>query len=92
MVLTGWFTDLCPSTALLLSTKPGERDVVHRGSAAVPLISALDSQPVTFIILTPSCVPIDVEQALFSVTHVGLAVQNPHFPSISNGQVSACTA
>lgn len=59
---------------------------------AVPLISALESQPRTFITLTPSRVPIDVEQALFSVTDVSFAVQNPHFPSISNGQVSVCTA
>lgn len=59
---------------------------------AVPLISALESQPRTFIALTPSRVSIDVEQALFSVTDVGFAVPNPHFPSISNGQVSVCTA
>ncbi len=59
---------------------------------AVQLISALESQPRTFITLTPSRVPIDVEQALFSVTDVSFAVQNPHFPSISNGQVSVCTA
>lgn len=59
---------------------------------AVPFISALEFQPRTFITLTPSRVPIDVEQALFSVTDVSLAVQNPHFPSISNGQVSACTS
>lgn len=36
--------------------------------------------------------PADVEQALFSVTDVSFDVPNPHFPSISNGQVSVCTA
>lgn len=35
---------------------------------------------------------IDVEQALFSVTDVGFAIPNPHFPSISNGWVSVCAA
>lgn len=59
---------------------------------AVRLISALESQPRILMTLTPSHVPIDVEQALFSVTDVSFAVQNPHFPSISNGQVSVCTA
>lgn len=59
---------------------------------AVRLISALERQPRTFITLTPSRVPIDVEQALFSVTDVSLSVPNPHFPSISNGRVSVCAA
>lgn len=59
---------------------------------AVPVILALKSLPRTFITLTPSCVPIDVEQALFSVTDVSFAVPNPYFPSISNGQVSVCNA
>lgn len=59
---------------------------------AVLFISALESQPRTFITLTPSRVSIDVEQALFSVTDVSFAVPNPHFPSISNGQVSVCAA
>lgn len=59
---------------------------------AVPLICALEKQPRTVITLTPSRVLIDVEQALFSVTDVSFAVPKPHFPSISNGQVSVCTA
>lgn len=59
---------------------------------AVQLISAPVSQPRTFITLTPSHVPLDVEQALFSVTDVSFVVPNPHFSSISNGQVSVCNA
>lgn len=84
----------CALTLLLcFSAKLGGHDVVHWGSASCyPHISVPESQPRTFTTLTPSRVPMDVEQALFSVTDVGFAVQNPHFPSISNGQVSVCTA
>lgn len=89
---TGWFTDSCPSTALLFSAKL-ENVIWHMEDLpAAPLLSALESHPRTFITLTPPRVPIDVEQALFSVTDVSFTVQNPHFPSISNGQVSVCTA
>lgn len=59
---------------------------------AVPLICALEKQPRTVTTLTPSHVLIDVEQALFSVTDVSFAGPKPHFPSISNGQVSVCAA
>lgn len=58
---------------------------------AVQLISALERHSRAFT-LTPSRVSTDVEQALFSVTDVDFAVQNPHFPSISNGRVSVCAA
>lgn len=34
MALTGWFTDLCPSTTPLRSAKLGEHDVVHWWSAS----------------------------------------------------------
>lgn len=44
---------------------------------AVPLISAMESQPRTFMTLTSQ--PIDVEQALFSVTDVSFAAPNLHF-------------
>lgn len=44
---------------------------------AVPLISAMESQPRTFITLTSQ--PINVEQALFSVTDVSFAAPNLHF-------------
>lgn len=59
---------------------------------AVLLISVPESQPRTVITFTPSRVPIDVEQDVFSVTDVSFAVQDPHFSSISNGQVSVCSA
>lgn len=92
MALTGWFTDSCPSTILPLSAKLGEHDVVRWRSASCSLlISALESRPRTVIVLTLSRVPIDVEQALFSVTDVSFAVPNPHFRSISKCQVSVCT-
>lgn len=82
---------LVHSHYFLLSAKLYEHDVVHWESASCsahicPAKSAKD------ITLTPPLVPIDVEQALFSVTDVSFTVPNPHFPSISNSQVSVCTA
>lgn len=47
---------------------------------AIPPISTLESNPRTFLTLTPSRVLIDVEQALFSVTDVDFAVQKPTLP------------
>lgn len=47
---------------------------------AIPLISALESHPRTLLTLTPSRVPLHVEQALFSVTDVDFAVQKPTLP------------
>lgn len=92
MALTAWFTDLCPSTTLLLSAKLNEHDVVQWESASCSVHicsgkSAKDIHHPHTLTCAYRC-----RAALFSVTDVSFAVPNPHFPSISNGQVSVCAA